>query len=794
MTSNMRTGTKVLLGFALAVLVSVVVGLVGYHGIDALHVESERLSLNLLPTVDLIREGQFEMGYGVSGLINHQMMDPRVRKQQYRHAEQGQRNIEEGKETYEALPKGPEEAAVWRQAQPLIEVLGHSLTKVVALEKQKDGLLAAGARQDDPKVRDLESQAFGASTAFAEAFAASMAKMEDVQDVRMKHGSLVLAQARAAARTSRNGMLVAIVLGALGLAVFGMLLARTIARSLRVVIAEVGRMNEAAVDGHLDTRADPQLATSELRPIVVGVNATLDALVTPLQTAAGYVDRIAKGDIPARITADYRGDFHTIKDNLNTCIDNLNALISEMRRVSHEHDLGENDATIPAEKFQGAYRAMAEGVNGMVAGHIDVNAKAMACVAEFGRGNFEAALERFPGKKACINATIEQVRANLKALIVDADMLSTAAVEGMLRKRADPARHHGDFRKIVDGVNRTLDCFLAPINEASQVLEKLARRDLRARATGDYRGDHALIKRSLNQTAQALDEALSQVAEAVDQVSSAAGQIAATSQSLADGACGQASSLEETSSSLAEMSSLTQRSAEIAGQASGLAQVAKGAAEGGAVAVKQMTAAMGSIKASAQATSQIIKDINEIAFQTNLLALNAAVEAARAGEAGRGFAVVAEEVRSLALRSKEAATKTEGLIKESVRQASEGEVTSKQVSTKLVEIVTGIEKVSEIVTEISGAARIQSNGVDQINKAVSDVNGVTQENAASSEESSSAAAELSSQSAELASMVASFHLSLRDGRSERAMARSKDLSEGAARAIDAMLPGPGDVG
>jgi methyl-accepting chemotaxis protein len=270
------------------------------------------------------------------------------------------------------------------------------------------------------------------------------------------------------------------------------------------------------------------------------------------------------------------------------------------------------------------------------------------------------------------------------------------------------------------------------------------------------------------------------VAEAVDQVSSAAGQIAATSQSLADGACGQASALEETSSSLAEMSSLTQRSAAIAGQANGLAQVAKGAAEGGAVAVKQMTSAMGSIKASAQATSQIIKDINEIAFQTNLLALNAAVEAARAGESGRGFAVVAEEVRSLALRSKEAATKTEGLIGESVRQASEGEVTSKQVSTKLFEIVTGIEKVSEIVTEISGAAKIQSNGVDQINKAVSDVNGVTQENAASSEESSSAAAELSSQSAELAAMVASFHLTQRQGRSRR---RTSDAS-----ALEELLP------
>jgi methyl-accepting chemotaxis protein len=289
----------------------------------------------------------------------------------------------------------------------------------------------------------------------------------------------------------------------------------------------------------------------------------------------------------------------------------------------------------------------------------------------------------------------------------------------------------------------------------------------------------------VNETAAALDEALGQVAATVDQVSQAAGQIAATSQSLADGASGQASSLEETAASLAEMSSLTQRSAEIAGQANGLAQVAKAAAEGGGAAVTQMTMAMSSIKKSAQGTSQIIRDINEIAFQTNLLALNAAVEAARAGEAGRGFAVVAEEVRSLALRSKEAATKTESLIKESIRQASEGEVTSKEVSAKLFEIVTGIEKVSEIVTEISGAAKVQSSGVDQINKAVSDVNRVTQGNAAASEESSSAAAELSSQSDELAGMVASFQLSSRGG-----CRRTSSVAAGTAQTIDTMWADP----
>jgi methyl-accepting chemotaxis protein len=430
---------------------------------------------------------------------------------------------------------------------------------------------------------------------------------------------------------------------------------------------------KAAVDGKLATRADASKHFGDFRKIVQGVDDCLDAVIGPLNVAARYVDEISKGNIPPRITDNYNGDFNTIKNNLNQCIEAVNTLVA------------------------------------------------------------------------------------------DAVMLAKAAVEGKLTTRADANRHHGDFAKIVKGVNDTLDAVLAPIDEAAQVLERLSQRDLRVRVQGNYQGDHAKIKESINATAEALHEALLQVAMAVDQVSSAAGQIASSSQNVADGASQQASALEETASSLESMSAMTKRSADNAQQANGLAQTAKGAATEGAGAMEQMGQAMTKIRASAEGTSQIIKDINEIAFQTNLLALNAAVEAARAGEAGRGFAVVAEEVRSLALRSKEAAMKTEELIKESVRQAEEGEVTSKGVSTKLNEIVTGVSKVTDIVAEISASAKEQSAGIDQVNRAVTDMNKVTQQNAANSEESSSAAEELSSQSEELAAMIGGFQLARQTG-------------------------------
>lgn len=172
----------------------------------------------------------------------------------------------------------------------------------------------------------------------------------------------------------------------------------------------------------------------------------------------------------------------------------------------------------------------------------------------------------------------------------------------------------------------------------------------------------------------------------------------------------------------------------------------------------QMTQAMEKIRHAAEGTAAIIRDINEIAFQTNLLALNAAVEAARAGEAGRGFAVVAEEVRNLALRSKEAAKKTESLISESVNLAKHGEGVSKQVSDNLSEIVGAVTKVSAIITSITESSAAQARDIDQVGSAVGQMDKVTQQNAASAEQSASSAEELSSQAQEMTVLVGQFQL------------------------------------
>jgi methyl-accepting chemotaxis protein len=529
--------------------------------------------------------------------------------------------------------------------------------------------------------------------------------------------------------------------------------------AVNALAADTRALVEAAVAGRLSTRADVGRHQGDFRGIVEGINRTLDAVVRPLDTAATTLAAIAQGRIPPRIEERFQGDFDAIARNLNTCIEAVNALVADSRTLVQAALAGQLSVRADATRHQGDFRLIVEGINQTLDAVVRPLDTAAATVAAIAQGRIPPRIEeRFQGDFDAIARNLNTCIDTVNALVAETRGLVQAAVAGRLDTRADAGHHQGDFRLIVEGINQTLDAVLAPIGEASRTLEQLAARDLRARVVGDYRGDHARIKESVNATARALHDAIAQVAAAVDQVSSASQQIAASSQAVASGASEQASALQQTGASIETVAGLTRTAAASAQEANQLAAAARAAATQGATAVEQMKGAMGRIRVSSQGTSQIIKDINDIAFQTNLLALNAAVEAARAGEAGRGFAVVAEEVRSLALRAKEAAGKTEALIRQSVKEADEGEVTTRHMAERLGEIVDGIGKVTTIVSEIATASREQTAGIDQVSSAVGEMDKVTQQNAASAEESSSAASELNGQAEELAAMVGGFRI------------------------------------
>ncbi|MFC3122666.1 methyl-accepting chemotaxis protein [Agaribacter flavus] len=337
-----------------------------------------------------------------------------------------------------------------------------------------------------------------------------------------------------------------------------------------------------------------------------------------------------------------------------------------------------------------------------------------------------------------------------------------ASLEGNFEKRVDESDKEGFMLTMAQGLNQLMKTTETGLNEVSNVLLAISEGDLTKRVDTEFQGTFNDLKNYCNTTNENLVSVISKIREASDTINNASSEIAQGNADLSARTEQQASSLEETASSMEELTSTVRLNAENANQANGLASQAAEVAGNGGDLIKQVVTTMASINESAQKISDIIGVIDGIAFQTNILALNAAVEAARAGEQGRGFAVVASEVRTLAQRSANAAKDIKDLISDSVAKVESGNELVNQSGDTMQEIVVAIQRVNDIMSEIAAASAEQASGIDEVSKAVSQMDEMTQQNAALVEEAAAAAESMRGQAGELNNRVGAFKLSSSD--------------------------------
>jgi len=382
-----------------------------------------------------------------------------------------------------------------------------------------------------------------------------------------------------------------------------------------------------------------------------------------------------------------------------------------------------------------------------------------ALIAGAARGRFDARLdvEEYEGFLRTVSSLLNDLLEVTGSGLNDIAAVMNQLAAGDLSGRID-GDYEGLFKQLQDDVNNTVGALSAGFTDVARVLSGLAEGDLTGYIDADHPGLFRQLKEDVNTTMERLTDIVSSIRESASTINASAGEISKGNLDLSQRTEEQASSLEETASSMEQMTSVVRSSADNAREANQLAGGAQEQAEKGGEVVDKAISAMQAISESSGEISEIISVIDEIAFQTNLLALNAAVEAARAGEQGRGFAVVAAEVRNLAQRSAAAAKEIKTLIKTSVTKVEDGSRLVDSSGETLSAIVVSVKKVTSIIAELYAASEEQSSGIEQVNKAVMQLDEVTQQNAALVEEAAAASKSMDEQTLALRDLVSRFRL------------------------------------
>lgn len=505
-------------------------------------------------------------------------------------------------------------------------------------------------------------------------------------------------------------VIVALAAGILLSVFFGFLIVRGLLRELGGEPGYAAQIVKEIADGNLSAKVE--LSPDDKSSLLFSINAMRARLSNIITSTSIVMGEAAKGDLTSRMRVEAHGDFTQLKNSINTSLDTINKTLADVMRVSGALANGDLRQKIDGD-YQGVFGQTQQSVNNTV----DVLSK-----------------------------IIEEIE----------DIVHSGADCGDFSIKMSVHDKEGYGKRLAELINQLFATTEKSLADVVRVAGALAEGDLTQQITNDYPGAFGAVKASVNITVENLRNLIDQIKDTGEVIATAAQEISAGNSHLSERTEEQAASLEQTAASMDELSSTVQQNTDNARHANELAQGASKTAQRGVEVVNTVIENMTVINESSQHIVDIITVIDSIAFQTNILALNAAVEAARAGEQGKGFAVVAVEVRNLAQRAASAAGEIKRLITDSVENIDDGSKQVEHAGKTIKDIVSSIQQVTDLMNSIATASSEQNAGIGQVHQAITQMDEVTQQNAALVEQAASAAEALHEQTRNLAAEIAFF--------------------------------------
>jgi len=578
--------------------------------------------------------------------------------------------------------------------------------------------------------------------------------------------------------------------------------------TIQRIVQSLNEMSSQHRDGMIDYRIDSQPFHGAYQQLTTGINQMVEEHILAQSKSLQVVTAFGQGDFNQSLET-FPGQRSYINQSIEQVRQNFKLLMEDVHTLSQAAEQGQLSIRVDVSRHHGEFKQIVAGFNQTLDAVVDPLKTTARYLDEMAAGRIPTHIEEhFVGDFNLMQTSLKDCTGAIHQLITDVHHLASDAQQGKLNTRVDIASHAGDFRKIIQGINQTLDAVVSPLHVAADCVKRIAAGDIPAPLHNQYHGDFKVLINNLNtcilavnrlveDTRQIADEAqqgqlyslvdvtahagdfrlalqgsqqilqrmvtpIQTVKQAAETIHVAAAEIEKGNNDLSRRTETQANALQETSANLETLTSNIRQTAEHAQQASLQASQANQMARQGGEAFNALTSTMQGINETSAQIAQITGVIDSIAFQTNILALNAAVEAARAGEEGRGFAVVAGEVRNLAKRSAASAKEIKELIAASVSQTNASAKQVSQAGHTMHEIVSAVQQVSRSIQAISEASGQQSSGLEHIYESMTSIDETTQQNAALVEEAAAAAESMLEQVHTLVESVNQFKIDAHD--------------------------------